>query len=420
MTAEIAILNRSALALAADSAVTISVAGKTKVYDTAEKLFELSKRQPIALMIYNNVEFVGVPMDVLIRKFRNEKDRKGTSYPTIQDACDQFLEFLREFDHNVLEEQKYLYSILKDAFSTLNDEVQQESIRAVTDWLENPEKDRPNPGAILGRIVDASLKQEQARPLKGFLVGVSITKFRAHYADVVDSVISSVFNLEIGPSDKKKLERLAFAILKSSRKSDLRTGLVFGGFAERDMFPTLRYLEVDGIFLNELKILSCSEIDIDRMKTRAEVVPFAQKEMVERFMYGLDSSLEEDISSFVKGVVNEVVDVTGKPVDERVSSEIKAKVSARFDLLLGKLKTDSRQDLLDIVYFMSKKELADIAHALVELTSHKRRFSTDEQTVGGPIDVAILTKNEGFIWIQRKHYFNSDINRGYTVRTRAI
>jgi len=43
VTAEIAILNKSAIALAADSAVTISVGpNQQKIYDTADKLFELS------------------------------------------------------------------------------------------------------------------------------------------------------------------------------------------------------------------------------------------------------------------------------------------------------------------------------------------------------------------------------------------
>ena len=42
MTAEVAILNKSAVALAADSAVTISAGTKQeKIFDTADKLFEL-------------------------------------------------------------------------------------------------------------------------------------------------------------------------------------------------------------------------------------------------------------------------------------------------------------------------------------------------------------------------------------------
>jgi hypothetical protein len=59
---------------------------------------------------------------------------------------------------------------------------------------------------------------------------------------------------------------------------------------------------------------------------------------------------------------------------------------------------------------MSKKELGEVAFSLVELTSRKRRYSTDLDTVGGPIDVAILTRNEGFVWVRRKHYFDAELN----------
>lgn len=31
-------------------------------------------------------------------------------------------------------------------------------------------------------------------------------------------------------------------------------------------------------------------------------------------------------------------------------------------------------------------------------------------TVGGPIDVAIISKGDGFIWIKRKHYFKKELN----------
>jgi hypothetical protein len=34
----------------------------------------------------------------------------------------------------------------------------------------------------------------------------------------------------------------------------------------------------------------------------------------------------------------------------------------------------------------------------------------DAETVGGPIDVAVISKGDGFIWIKRKHYFKSELN----------
>lgn len=45
-----------------------------------------------------------------------------------------------------------------------------------------------------------------------------------------------------------------------------------------------------------------------------------------------------------------------------------------------------------------KEELATVAETLVNLTSFKRRVSLDKETVGGPIDVAVISKGDGFIW----------------------
>ena len=55
-----------------------------------------------------------------------------------------------------------------------------------------------------------------------------------------------------------------------------------------------------------------------------------------------------------------------------------------------------------------------MALSLVNITSFKRRVSIDElETVGGPVDVAVITKGDGFIWIKRKHYFDSSNNHHF-------
>lgn len=59
---------------------------------------------------------------------------------------------------------------------------------------------------------------------------------------------------------------------------------------------------------------------------------------------------------------------------------------------------------------LPKDELAAMAEALVNLTSFKRKVSMETETVGGPIDVAVISKGDGFIWIKRKHYFKSELN----------
>ena len=66
--------------------------------------------------------------------------------------------------------------------------------------------------------------------------------------------------------------------------------------------------------------------------------------------------------------------------------------------------------------FMPKQEISYAAEAFVNLTSVKRKVSAQQETVGGPVDVAVITRNEGFIWIKRKHYFTRELNPSYTVK----
>lgn len=59
---------------------------------------------------------------------------------------------------------------------------------------------------------------------------------------------------------------------------------------------------------------------------------------------------------------------------------------------------------------MPFQDAIDLAEFLVELTIKYSRFSSGPQTVGGPIEVAGISKHEGFKWIRRKHYFSRDLN----------
>ena len=65
---------------------------------------------------------------------------------------------------------------------------------------------------------------------------------------------------------------------------------------------------------------------------------------------------------------------------------------------------------------LSKEDLAELAESLIYLTYLKRRMSGSEESVGGPIDVAIITKGDGFIWIKRKHYFDIKLNQDFTLK----
>jgi 20S proteasome alpha/beta subunit len=58
------------------------------------------------------------------------------------------------------------------------------------------------------------------------------------------------------------------------------------------------------------------------------------------------------------------------------------------------------------------QDAIDLARFMVETTKGFIRFSiTRKKTVGGPIEIAAITKHEGFKWVQRKHFFSSEFNK---------
>lgn len=62
---------------------------------------------------------------------------------------------------------------------------------------------------------------------------------------------------------------------------------------------------------------------------------------------------------------------------------------------------------------LDREDLAEFAESLIKLTSIKRKISLDQSTVGGPIDVMVISKGEGIIWMKRKHYFDPKLNHSF-------
>jgi len=85
---------------------------------------------------------------------------------------------------------------------------------------------------------------------------------------------------------------------------------------------------------------------------------------------------------------------------------------------------NSREPMRQSVAMLPKDELGLLAESLVNLTSLRQRMSIHQQnTVGGAIDVALISVGDGFVWLNRKHYFTNDLNptwhltHGASIRT---
>ena len=69
--------------------------------------------------------------------------------------------------------------------------------------------------------------------------------------------------------------------------------------------------------------------------------------------------------------------------------------------------------LIDTIANLDKEDMANMAESFISLTSLVRRMQPGEETVGGPVDVAVISKGDGFVWINRKHYFKPELNASF-------
>jgi len=63
-----------------------------------------------------------------------------------------------------------------------------------------------------------------------------------------------------------------------------------------------------------------------------------------------------------------------------------------------------------ITPLMPIQDAIEMARFMVHLTTEYVRFSPGHNIVGGPVEVATITKHEGFKWIERKRFYDMAIN----------
>lgn len=78
-------------------------------------------------------------------------------------------------------------------------------------------------------------------------------------------------------------------------------------------------------------------------------------------------------------------------------------------LLVDKIIKDSSSSLIEPS--MPVQDAIDLAKFLAQTTVSYVRFLPGANTVGGELDIATVTKFEGYRWINRKHYYPAILNK---------
>lgn len=421
MTAEIAIMNKEAIALASDSAVTMSGKTRHKIFTSANKLFTLSKYHPIGIMVYGSAIFMGVPWETIIKIYRNNLDKK--KFNTLKEYANDFVEFLDNgnllFPNSVQEEylRNSIYSyfdFIKDTITRRVHSVIEEKVKVTDEEIEQ----------IVSKIIREHYENwEKADNIPSIPKSYNKDIINKH-KKIIEKAIEEVFEeLPISKSHSNQLKKIAVSLFskfpEDIEKGDI-SGVVIAGFGEKDTFPLLDSFHIEGIVNNKLKYKEHISEKIG-FETIASITPFAQGEMVATFMEGIDPYLQNHIEGYLSEIFDEYPETIVENIEKfndnekRLLKEKLKEVSNKiFKNYQEAVQTYRREYYVDpvtiVVSMLPKDELAAMAESLVNLTCFKRKVTMESETVGGPIDVAVISKCDGFIWIKRKHYFRAELN----------
>lgn len=429
MTAEIAVFNSTAIALAADSAATTG----SKIYNSAEKLFELTKHHPVGVMIYNNASICGAPWELVIKSYRKQLGNK--SFPTIAAYSDDFFEYLSKNESIVTPEMKIktIEDIFITEFSSIVDEINN------IDIVSYMQATKLEPSfeifhSILETKLNAKINELDS---KAFLLGFAehdIEVIKQDLSESIDEIVEHGVAKEPGSEIPESLRSsiknyLARLVCKQANFRSY-SGVVFAGYGDDEYYPSLINVNVIGIYKDKILL----NLDTNKLVTNGkhcEIIPFAQDEEVVSFIEGCNSSIRDFTFALTNEVVTKIRTFIDDDVLHNINPEHKEAIASSLDALWPQLIADflhKRESfvrenqvnkVISMLSSLSKNDLAYMAESLVNLTAFKRKVSNEHDTVGGPIDVAVISKGDGFIWVKRKHYFRPELNQNFLNRNKG-
>lgn len=398
MTSEVLIMTPSAVAMAADSVVTIN---GNKTYEGANKLFMLSKNPPMGIMIYNTANFITIPFETLIKDFREQMVNENLN--SVDDFRDKFKEYLENEPQKNNIPMMSLQKKIKSFTDHMTNEINNQDENTIDDWLIN------NSGMdVFEEYKDIVFTDDES--LKNF-------------NDCLNGIVPEFLN----PDKKAEFLEIMRNLFVHFMVLENYTGVAIVGFEKDKLFPSCTLFKIRYVYDDKFIF---DDIENDEVGKKAVIfAPLAQTDVIESFFTSMDMVTENHLKMFFSNVIDgynynlkQLIQAEEdiSPKDAKRIIDILDKAQSRhpnlntaFDRFIGDIKKNNRDPILTSIQFLPKDELSNLAESLINLTSLKRKVQDGLETVGGDVDVAIITKGDGFIWTKRKHYFKAELNPHY-------
>lgn len=411
MTSEVMIMNRQAVALAADSAVTYGGGPEPVVTLEAEKILPLTKT--IGLMVYSRGDVLGRSWSHIAHAFNRQHGEN--EFDSVSDCAKAFFAFI---DQNrklfpEAEERAEFEELMRLAVLTVLNHA-----RAMRVYPGSPyDSDEAAFDAALD-LYRAHLAHDEAgterRPVE-VLEHFTRDRFYKLYGSMIDTIVAESLG-DFGTREEIRAKLFDFAFMLATMPAFLEpyAGLAFAGFGNDDMFPVYEHfytsILVDGI-------LKRAHDEMTRVGVEdgpsAFVRTFAQADMTHAFLRGVHPMMF-DMMIAMNLVTNEAaaeqaLAEAGVGGEQAVGIMEKMQATALPSLTMEFIRGSqsfSQEEFINpfiaVVAASGKRQLAETSKALVELNILKSSLHMTQTGVGGDVDVVMISRTAGLEWYARK------------------
>lgn len=400
MTCEVAVMNKLGIALAADSAVTVN--DGEKIYHRVDKIFPLSSKPPVAVLIYGSAEIMGVPWEIVVKMYVDKFSDKP--FPSIEDYANNFLTFVNQ--------SSLVFPVARQR------ECFRDGVGAYWNerFYEQLQKRRETDPQLNRRAQQKALAKMVAKENGDWSKGKTIEHLPPNFGSRVVTEFSRELNLlakemfgsellspEITKGLRKSVQNLYSRYWSPSDEEAFPSysGVVFAGMGQNDLFPVLQDYQVADIAVGRLRYRKAREARVTQ-EDSAHVVPLAQTDMIDLFYTGIHPALRDQLTDMLM----ECLSVDGGLKNDRQASVRHQQIVSKFNnSLTQEIRKKHIDPLIEAVDALPRYDLARMALSLVSLTELRRKMAINEsETVAGPINVALLSKRDGFVWVRREQH----------------
>ena len=398
MTSQVVLFNGYGVAMASDSALTMS---GSRVYDTAEKIVPLPNPHQVAVLMSGNAVLCNYPYTLLLGEWA--RSLGPTRLGAVIDYANSFLNWL---DTSALFAEEQEVQQFGEHLEALCEFVW----RRVRELSGEAEK----AGTVWTAIDSLSVVKQSLEHYSGFdpLFNVELEwldDLMKRQNDACVKALEYWFDDVAWSSEADTLmtDTIREYIGRSLWISPARTILAFVGFGAHQLMPEYSEFDVRGAFGSHTlgRSLQARTFEPSELRPYAGVQLLGQSGAIKTFIRGIDEGVYSRTASIVDNAVSKVRRALE---DSGVSAQIleesigQATQGARdeVDNQLGLVEKEVLFD--DVIAGLPTGSLVSVANSLIAIQALSLAVNAELNTVGGPIDTATITRDRGFEWVDHK------------------